>query len=106
MPPAATRDSFTPGYQDLILQGKPYVLLPKGDFDRLTADAQAGKEDASRFQGKPVGPDLRSRRVKAGMTVAAVAQGARIRPETLSRIENGRTNPTISTVQAILAALG
>jgi predicted transcriptional regulator len=34
-----------------------------------------------------------------------VAQWAGIRQETLSRIENGRTNPTVGTVRSILRAL-
>jgi transcriptional regulator with XRE-family HTH domain len=39
------------------------------------------------------------------MTLSQVAERAEIAPETLSRIENGRTNPTVATVQSILRAL-
>ncbi len=95
--PAPVRRS--PRAQDLTIRGKPYVLVAKADFDRL-------REDAGAFGAESVGPDLRKRRHRAGLTLAEVAQRAGIRLETLSRIENSRTNPTVSTVRAILRALG
>lgn len=87
------------------IEGKPYVLVAKSDFHLLCERAEGPREDASRFGRGPVGPDLRSRRVKARRTLAQIALRAGIRPETLSRIENGHTDPSVGTVQSILRAL-
>src|SRR5262245_46133910 len=87
-----------PRAQDLTIRGKPYVLVAKADFDRLRQKAEGPRQDAAPFGAESVGPDLRERRRKAGLTLAVVARRAGIRHETLSRIENGRTNPTVGTV--------
>ena len=91
--------------QDLTIRGKPYVLVAKADFDRLRLRAEGPREDAGAFSADSVGPDLRDRRHKAGLTLSETARRAGIRQETLSRIENGRTNPTVGTVRSILRAL-
>lgn len=91
--------------QEVEIGGQTFVLLPKGDYKRLREDADRGREDATRFVEKSIGPDLRIRRRNAGLTLAEVAAGAGIRMETLSRIENGRTNPTLRTVQAVWKAI-
>jgi DNA-binding XRE family transcriptional regulator len=85
--------------------GKPYVILPRDDFDRLVAGAQPPGVNAAPFGMISVGPDLRARRHQAGMTLSELADRADIAPETLSRIENGHTNPSIRTVRSILNAL-
>lgn len=94
-----------PQAQDLTIRGKPYVLVAKADFDRLRRQAEGPRGDAGAFAAESVGPDLRDRRHRAGLTLSEVAQRAGIRQETLSRIENGRTNPSVATVRAILRAL-
>ncbi len=95
----------TPRTQDLTIRGKPYVLVAKADYDRLRRQAEGPREDAKAISAESVGPDLRERRRQAGLTLSVVAQWAGIRQETLSRIENGRTNPTVGTVRSILRAL-
>jgi DNA-binding XRE family transcriptional regulator len=89
----------------LMLAGTSYVILTKAEYERLRREAEHGRENASQFAGKAIGPDLRARRLHARLKSSDVARSAGIRVETLSRIENGRTNPTVSTVQAILAVL-
>ncbi len=91
--------------QAVEIQGKPFVLVSKPDFDRLCRQAEGPRADASAIARDSVGPDLRARRRQARRTLAEVAGCAGIREETLSRIENGRTNPTVATVRAILRAL-
>lgn len=85
--------------------GTPYVLIAKSDFDRLCRLADALPDDAGRFGRGSLGPDLRARRIKTGLTVTELARRAGIRLETLSRIENGHTDPSVRTVQSILRAL-
>jgi DNA-binding XRE family transcriptional regulator len=89
----------------LTIAGRSYVLLPEVEFERLRKEAQDHRGDASPFRGRSIGPDLRQRRQDARLTLSEVAARAGIRLETLSRIENGRTNPTVGTVQAIFRAL-
>lgn len=105
----AHRDSWTgrtPRIQNIEIGGKPYVILPKADYDRLCIRGASEREDASAFAPESVGADLRARRHQARMTLAEVALRADIAPETLSRIENARTNPTMATVRSVLRALG
>ncbi len=45
------------------------------------------------------------RRLAAGLSQADLARRARIRTETLSRIETGKTSPDVSTVEKISRAL-
>jgi DNA-binding XRE family transcriptional regulator len=94
-----------PRGKGVTIEGRPYVILPKEEYERLCHSAEAPPEDASTYAVPSVGSDLRARRHKAGMTLAQVALKARIAPETLSRIENGRTNPSVGTVRSILLAL-
>jgi DNA-binding XRE family transcriptional regulator len=90
---------------ELEIEGKPYVLMAQADFHRLCERADGPREDATKFGRGHVGPDLRARRIRARQTLTQVARRAGIRLETLSRIENGHTDPSVRTVQAILRAL-
>lgn len=94
-----------PRVQEIQVAGKPYVLLSKAEFERLRLLAEGPREDASILVRDSVGPDLRARRRQAGLTLLEVAQRAGIRQETLSRIENCRTDPSVGTVRSILKAL-
>jgi len=91
--------------QELRVGGRPYVLVPKADFDRLLLEVDLPRSDAAAIAVESVGRDLRIRRHAARLTLAGVAERAGIAQETLSRIENGHTNPTIGTIRSILRAL-
>jgi DNA-binding XRE family transcriptional regulator len=91
--------------QPVNLGGKPYVLVAKADFDRLRQLAERNREDAAPFGKESVGPDLRARRHEQGLTLSEVARRAGIAVETLSRIETGRTDPSVRTVRSVLRAL-
>lgn len=92
-------------HTEIDIRGKPFVLLGKADFVVLCQDAEAPREDAFKYGKVSIGPDLRARRNEARLTLSEVARRAGIRLETLSRIENGHTDPQVGTVQAILHAL-
>lgn len=83
---------------EVLLDGRPYVLLPQEEFERL-------QRAAGTFTGGEIGSGLRSRRHRLGLTLKQTSARAGIRLETLSRIETGRTNPSARTVQAVLRAL-
>lgn len=85
--------------------GVLYVLVAKVEFDRLCLQADGTPVNAAPFGRGFLGPDLRARRLKTGLTLTDLARRAGIRLETLSRIENGRTDPSSRTVQSILKAL-
>lgn len=91
--------------QDIRLAGKSYVLVPKAEYERLKRQAESYPKESAAFAVPSIGPDLRSRRQQAALTLKEVARRAGIRLETLSRIETGRTNPSARTVQAVLRAL-
>jgi len=91
--------------QEIRVAGKPYVLLSKPEFERLRLLAEGPREDASILVRDSFGPDLRARRRQVGLTLLEVARRAVIRQETLSRIENSRTDPSVGTVRSILRAL-
>jgi DNA-binding XRE family transcriptional regulator len=96
-------DSGAP--RDVELDGRRYVLVPKAEFERLLQEADRPRADAASFVNDPLGPELRARRRRAGLTLAQVAQRAGIAAETLSRIENGRSDPSLGTLRCVLRAL-
>ncbi|WP_052849343.1 helix-turn-helix domain-containing protein [Streptomyces avicenniae] len=53
-----------------------------------------------------IGPTLRALRKATGKEAKAVARGAAMSPSKLSRVETGRTTPTVMDVERILVALG
>lgn len=65
----------------------------------------------SRFEDTPavptsVGPRLRSKREGAGISIRALARLVGVSPSLVSQIENGRTNPSVGTLYALVSALG
>ena len=60
---------------------------------------------AIEFIKKSVGSEIRYRRKKAGLTQADLAIEAKVRVETISRIELEKENPTIDTLVRVIRAL-
>ncbi len=87
------------------LGGREFVVVSASEYRRLERLAQQTNRDAVTFARESIGRDLARRRRAACLSQAEVAARARIRVETLSRLENGRGNPTLATVRAILRAL-
>jgi DNA-binding XRE family transcriptional regulator len=97
------------------LDGIRYVILRESAFDELCRKAgvdqgpvsagdgplDAGFElDRSSLAGKLV-----RRRRAAGLSQAELARRAGIRPETLNRIERGRTTPDFATIRRLVVAM-
>jgi len=94
------------GAQRIRIGGSTYYLVPGARYARLMREAGRGTVDAVDFARVSIGRDLRRRRAKAGLTQAQVAARSGLRLETISRLENGRGNPTVGTVRRILSAVG
>jgi len=57
-------------------------------------------------QDVPVGINLRRLREQQGITLRELAERSRLAVNTLSLIENGKTSPSVSTLQQLAGALG
>lgn len=86
--------------------GREFVILPATVYRRLARLAREPHRDAVAYARESIGREIARRRRAAHLSQASVAGRAGIRVETLSRLENGRGNPTLKTVRAILRALG
>lgn len=97
------------------LDGVRYVIVRESVFEALCrragVDGQPG-EPADR--GPAAGLDLdratlaeklRRRRRACGLSQAELARRAGVRPETLNRIERGRTTPDFRTVRKLVVAM-
>lgn len=103
--------------QTIMLEGKPYVVLPRSEYDRLTTLAKAGElpplpePDANgnypavEYARASLARKLIRDRVAAGLTQRQLATMAGVRVETLCRIETGKHTPSVPTVDKIDRAL-
>ena len=95
------------------LDGVRYVILRESIFDALCRRADVSPEDASRgaqpgveeLEGADLAEKLIRRRKAAGLGQAELARRAGIRPETLNRIERGRTTPDFATIRKLVLAM-
>lgn len=102
-------------FTKLELGGVRYVILRESVFERLCEMAGLEQIDASSSDDSlAAGLDLDRatlaeklvrRRRAAGLSQAELARRADIRPETLNRIERGRTNPDFATVRKLVVAM-
>ncbi len=106
--------------QTIELAGHEYVLMPKGDYNRLRRGLPSDTEGELPAL-PPAGPDgtypavatgrallarkLIKRRWTLGWPQVKLARRAGIRPETLNRIEKCHVAPDLATVNKLVAAL-
>src|SRR5260221_11845129 len=67
--------------QELRVGGRPYVLVPKPDFERLLMEADLPPPDAPALAAEPGGRDLPRRRHAGHPTLAPVPERAGIPQE-------------------------
>lgn len=103
--------------QSIQFDGKPYVILPRSEYDRLTTLAKAadlppmpeadkhGHYPAVDYARASLARKIIRGRVAAGLSQRELAERAGIRVETLCRIETGKHTPSVPTVDKIDRAL-
>jgi DNA-binding XRE family transcriptional regulator len=102
--------------QSLVLAGRDYVLIEREEFERIMAEAKValpplpepdaeGLTPAVEYGRALLARRLIRRREALKLTQVALAKRARIRQETLNRIERGKVNPDERTLAKILKAL-
>lgn len=108
---------MTSEIQMLQIAGKPYVLLPREEYDRLTLLAKAealppvpaadarGTVPAVDYARASIARKIITRRAELGLSQRDLAKLAGVRVETLCRIETGKVTPTVATIERIDRAL-
>ena len=103
--------------QTIVVDGKPYVLLPRDEFDKLTTLAKAadlpplptpdaeGNYPALEYARVSLARKIIRDRVAMGLTQRALAKLAGISVEHLCRIETGKHIPSVPTIDKIDRAL-
>ena len=95
------------------LDGVRYVILRESVFGELCRQAKvsAGSGDdgpevlREELDGATLAEKLIRRRRASGLSQAELARRAGIRPETLNRIERGRTTPDFATIRKLVLAM-
>ena len=105
--------------QSLMVAGKQFVILERATYERLRRKAgddspelpdlpkpnAAGHIPAVEYAQASLARKLIRRRWQIGLSQAELARRAGIRPETLNRIEKGKSTPDTSTVEKLVRAL-
>lgn len=103
--------------QSIEFDGKPYVILPRDEYDRLTTLAKAadlpplpapnanGNYPAVEYARASLARKIIRDRVAAGLSQRQLALRAGVRVETLCRIETGKHTPSVATIDKIDRAL-
>jgi DNA-binding XRE family transcriptional regulator len=99
-------------YRTVELEGIEYVILRRAVFDLLCQKARLKHQSVSSEAESGIDLDQASmaqklvrRRRAAGLSQAELARSAGIRPETLNRIERGRTTPDFATIRKLVIAI-
>jgi DNA-binding XRE family transcriptional regulator len=103
--------------QTIVLDGKPYVIVPREEFDKLTILAKAadlpplpapdaqGNYPAVEYARASLARKIIRDRVAAGLTQRELAKRAGISFEHLCRVESGKHVPSVPTIDKIDRAL-
>jgi ribosome-binding protein aMBF1 (putative translation factor) len=103
-------------HRSVELDGIRYVILRETVFELLCQKAEIqcehpslGEDSSSpglELDRSSLAEKLVRRRRAAGLSQAELARRAGVRPETLNRIERGRTTPDFATVRKLVVAIG
>lgn len=79
--------------------------MTKNPGDKLTQNPHGTGADSNRLLEKAIGRSVRQFREKNNVTLHDLSRASGISPGMLSKIENGATSPSLSTIQALSTAL-
>jgi ribosome-binding protein aMBF1 (putative translation factor) len=95
------------GIRYVILRESAFALMcEKAGFDdvRSSSNGESLERDLD-LDRKSLAERLVRRRRAAGLSQAELSRRAGVRPETLNRIERGRTTPDFATVRKLVEAM-
>ena len=103
-------------WQKIELDGTRYVILRESAFEELCLAAGVPLKSSLHGEAEtlessigldrvPMAERIKRRRQSTGLSQAELARRAGVRPETLNRIERGRTTPDFSTVRKLVIAM-
>src|ERR1700682_669703 len=99
--------------QTIVVDGKPYVLLPRDEYERLTTLAKAadlpafpkpdaeGNYPAVEYARASLARKIIRDRTAVGLSQRQWALRAGVRVETLCRIETGKHTPSVATIEKL-----
>ena len=102
----------------LRIDGRDYVVVARSEYERLRGLARVaevprlpepdehGNLPAVEYARASIARDIVLGRARLGLTQRELAQRARVRVETLCRIETGKHTPSVATIVKIERALG
>ncbi len=111
------------GLQQIEVEGKQFVLLPKIEYERLCREAgealaaddeglpplpkpdKSGRIPALEYARVSLARDLIRDRKRAGLSQQKLAELAGVRQETISRIETGKHTASPKTVDNIMKVI-
>jgi DNA-binding XRE family transcriptional regulator len=102
-------------FRTVELDGSRYVILRESVFQAICRKAgirlsplAADEPPPSAFEvDQPsLAERLAQRRQAVGLSQAELARRAKVRPETLNRIERGRVTPDFATIRKLVVAIG
>ena len=79
--------------------------MSKGNDDRLRQDPHVTSGTPDNALEVAIGRQVRSFRHEQNLTITELARGARLSSGMLSKIENGQTSPSLSTLRSVAKAL-
>ncbi len=111
------KNESTTTHPTIFVEGKPYVLLPRAEYEKLATLAKAadlpplpaadadGNFPAVEYARASLARKIIKGRVEAGWTQRELAKRAGISFEHLCRIESGKHIPGVPTIDKIDRAL-
>jgi len=99
---------FTFNSFEIIIPADPFDIEVPWDKIRINSDVEFSRYMAlqAEEQAKGVGEQIKMLREKKGLKSFELADRAGLTPQTISRIENGRTDVSFQTLQKILVSMG
>jgi DNA-binding XRE family transcriptional regulator len=97
--------------QTIEVKGERFILVPEEEYQRfagvpaLPKPDPHGRVDAIAYARASVARDLILARKRAGLTQAQLARVAKVRQETVSRLESGLQTITESTMKKLWQVL-